>query len=336
MAAAHIGYAEGSMTLRSAIAALLADAADVCLARSILGTDDALAIASRVEAYVAATLGVRVAGCASFTQSVGAVFVLDLADGRRVVLKAHAHAHRGLDAAYAAQDQLARAGYPCARVLVPPRPWPGGVAAVMAYLDAPVADDPHAPATRRALAAGLARITELCRDIDAADLPHVTPMPGALYPPAHNALFDLAAPGGEWIDARARAARAVLDATAARPVITHGDFSAANVRVCRGDVVAVFDLDSLEVIDEAVAVARTAVHFTYTGEPPWTWPSREQARAFVEDYERARGIRLDRARLDAAAIYALAYTARCEHSIAPAPAPMAALLSTAPDAFLSG
>jgi hypothetical protein len=323
------------MMLRAAIAALLADPADVRLARSILGSHDVESIASRVEAFVATTLGARVAGCAAFTQSVGAVFVLDLVDRRRVVLKAHALPHHGLAAAYAAQDQLARAGYPCARVLVPPRPWPGGVAALMSYLDAPAADDPHAPSTRFALAAGLARITKLCRDVDATHLPHVTPVPDALFPPAHNALFDLAAPGGEWIDARARAARAVLDSTVATPVTTHGDFSAANVRVSGGAIAAVFDLDSLEVVDEAIAVARAAVHFTYTGDAPWTWPSREQARGFVDDYERERGIRLDRARLDAAAIYALAYTARCEHSIAAADAPMAALLASAPDAYLS-
>ncbi|HET9991769.1 MAG TPA: hypothetical protein VFQ65_24740, partial [Kofleriaceae bacterium] len=64
-------------------------------------------------------------------------------------------------------------------------------------------------------------------------------------------------------------------------------------------------------------------------------PSREQARAFVAAYEVARGRpfeRAERTRLDAAAIYALAYTARCEHGHA-RPGAMSAALAAAPDRY---
>jgi hypothetical protein len=166
-----------------------------------------------------------------------------------------------------------------------------------------------------------------------------SPLPaGALFPPPHNALFDLAAPGGEWIDARARAARAVLDAIPERPVVIHTDVSAANVRISDGAVVAVFDADSMARVDEMRALAGAAVHFTYTGEPGSTLPTRAEASAFVADYLRARGRPLDaaeRARLDAAAIHAIAYTARCEHTRSDGARAMAAVLRAAPDAFFT-
>jgi hypothetical protein len=103
-------------------------------------------------------------------------------------------------------------------------------------------------------------------------------------------------------------------------------------------VVAVFDMDSMARIDEMRALAGAAVHFTYTGGPASTLPTRDEAAAFVADYLRARGRPLDaqeRARLDAAAVYAMAYTARCEHAGTPGGGPMCAALRTAPDSFFS-
>jgi hypothetical protein len=320
-------------TLREAIAAGLADPGDVVLARAILGGTDVAGIAGEVERFVGAELGARVAGCPLFAESVGAVFVLDLDDGRRVVLKAHPAGE--LTAVYRAQQHLADAGFPCARVLVGPRPWPAGVAAIMSYLEAPPAGDAHLPATRRALAGMLWRSAELAAGFDDAALAGVTLPAGAVFPPAHNALFDLAAPGGEWIDARARAARAVLDTIPERPLVIHTDVSAANVRVADGVVVAVFDMDSVARVDEMRALAGAAVDFTYTGEPGATLPTRHEASEFVADYLRARGHPLDaaeRARLDAAAIYAMAYTARCEHALGGGAMCMA--LRSAPDAYV--
>jgi hypothetical protein len=86
----------------------------------------------------------------------------------------------------------------------------------------------------------------------------------------------------------ARAARAVLDEVAPVPVVMHTDFSCANVHVVDGAIAAVFDMDSVAWIDEARCVASVAVHFTYTGDT-WQWPSRDETRAFVAEYEAARG-----------------------------------------------
>ena len=84
-------------------------------------------------------MGSPVRGCSLFTQSVGAVFLLALADGREVALKVHPPAEgrwRGLDAdalraVYAAQAELAAAGVRCAQVVRPPAPFGSNAAAIM-------------------------------------------------------------------------------------------------------------------------------------------------------------------------------------------------------------
>jgi hypothetical protein len=111
----------------------------------------------------------------------------------------------------------------------------------------------------------------------------------------------------------------VLDAASAKPVLAHTDLSAANVRASEDCITSIYDMDSIALVDEMRLLAGMAVHFTYTGaDDGWDWPTREEGRALVADYERARGRSLDRSereRLDADAVYALAYTARCEHAL---------------------
>jgi aminoglycoside phosphotransferase (APT) family kinase protein len=312
-------------SLRARIAQLLLDPADQALATSILGTVDVGTIAARIEAFCEQELGAPVQRCELFSQSVGAVFVL-VVDGRRVVLKAHTLGAgrmgspltlESLRAVYQVQDVLARQGFACARVLRAPQPWPGGAAAVMSFVDGAGAD-PQLPAVRTAMATLAAElVAALAAHRDRPQLPRHE-LPSTLWPRPHNVLFDLQAPGGAWIDDRAREARALLGESPAPPVLAHTDLSASNVRTDGTRITALYDMDSVAVTDEMRMLAGTAVHFTYTGgEDGWAWPTRDQARAFVADYERARGRPLDRSerrRLDAAAIYALAYTARCEHA----------------------
>ncbi len=335
-------------TLRDAIAALLEDPADVVLAQTILGTVDPSTIAAAVEEHVAHHLGRRVVGCLLFTQSVGAVFVLDLDDGDRVVLKAHAlgtdTAWRGvasideLGVAYAAQRELADHGIPCARVIREPAPFgSSGAVAIMSYLPAPRVADPHVPEVRDAMAAMLARITAVGAGLRCAPALPVDVLPPTVFKKPHNALFDFTRPEGAWIDERARAVRHILDADE-RPIVMHSDFSCANVRVVGSEVVAVYDADSVLRIDEMRTLASIAVHYTYAGDPPWRLPDRAEAAAFVAAYVAARGRALDpteRRRLDAGAIYALAYTARCEVGGRGA-GQTAARLATAPDDYLTG
>lgn len=309
--------------LRDAIAALLEDPQDQALARSILRTADASVIAERVSTFVAAQLGRAIAGCPLFIQSVGAVFGLDLDDGRRVVVKVHLLGEhlRGfrtldeLDAVYAAQAELHAAGFPCAAVIIPPRPFDAGsAAAIMIWLEPGKPDEAGAPSTRRAMAAMLAQSVELGARLTAAAadrLPRATLPADRVFPEPHNVLFDFTRPEGAWIDERARRAREILDEPAPL-VVMHTDASCANIHVVAGAVAAVYDLDSVAWIDEHRCVASAAVHFTYTGGPGSRWPTHDEALAFIADYEARRRRALDRRRLDAAMIYAMAYTARCE------------------------
>jgi hypothetical protein len=315
--------------MRDAIAARLEDPEDVILARDILGTADPDEIAAQVRAFVPGAVA-----CTLFTQSVGAVFVLDR-DGERVVLKVHRFGpglrdfedEREIEAVYAAQAALAGAGVPCARVLQPPRRFsPGRVGVVMSFIDAPPMDDPHT--TGPVLAAEAARLSLL---LEGHHLPSRTRLPPTLFATPHNALFDFTRAAGEWIDERAARARRVLDQSIA-PTPMHTDFSCANVRVVGGRVAAIYDMDSVCIADEVRTVASMAVHFTYTGDGPWTWPTRDESLGFVAAYESARDTKLDRVLLNAAAIYAMSYTARCEHS-RPGPQPMCSALAAAHDDY---
>ena len=214
----------------------------------------------------------------------------------------------------------------------------------MTYLEGSGGADPHQPEVRRAMADSCAELVRLIADQRTQpDLPLSRLPEGQLWPRPHNVLFDLELPGADWIDGRARAARAVLDAGIYPLTLIHTDISAANVRVRDGSVAAVYDMDSVALADEVRVVASMAVHHTYTGEEGrWTWPSREEACAFVADYERARGAPFspaERARMDAAAIYALGYTARAEHSGDPQGEKMDGslrqILSWAPDRYFN-
>jgi Ser/Thr protein kinase RdoA (MazF antagonist) len=305
------------------IASLLEDPLDVTLARSIFGTEDAGAIAARVERYCRERLGAEVAGCELFSQSVGAVFVLTLAGGARVVLKVHGSnqtrlgttwSPAALRAVYGVQAALAQGGFPCADVLHPPVDWENGMVAAMTYLDGSEAEDPHHPAVRRLMAEVVAELVRRLEPLrDTPDLPASRrPTDAVLWKP-HNALFTMDWPGGGWIDDRAREARAVLDADIPPPTLVHTDISGANVRVRDGRVRAVYDMDSVALGDELSVLASIAVHYSCTGDPGGSWPSREEAAAFVADYERVRARPFsgaERERLDAGAIYAMAYTAR--------------------------
>ena len=335
-------------TLPDRVAALLEDPLDVKLARSIFGTASVPAITSRVKAYCREQFGHGVASCELFTQSVGAVFVLRLDDGERVVLKVHdvdesrwgsAPSFESLTAVYAIQAELARSGFPCAHVLRPPIRGERGAVVAMSYIEGRRADDPHLPAVRRAMAETCAALVrQLFAFRSTPGVPARRLPADRLWPSPHNVLFDLSAPGGEWIDARARAARKILDARPPTFILAHTDVSGANTRVVSGRVVAMYDMDSIALVDEARALASIAVHHTYTPDRGrWVWPSRAQARAFLADYERARGTPFsppERERLDAGAIYALAYTARAELSLHPAQRDeegMRARLRQAPD-----
>jgi hypothetical protein len=311
----------------------LSDPEDRLLARSILGTDDGAAILARLDAHCRAAMGGAGVASVDFVEiSTGAAFGLTLGDGRRVFLKAWSPATPAalLRDAHTVQAFLAARGYPCAGVLVGPRPFGAGHAAIHEYRHDGDRADANDSSVRRGMAAALARLVELAAPLrDLKGLPRWMPR-RALWHAPHNALFDFEATrhGTAWIERIAKASRKILLSAEGPAVIGHCDWSARNMRFgCGGEVSVVYDWDSLAIDPEAAFVGKSAIAFpmTWYGEPK-PYPSPEAAAAFVRDYEMARGRRFgvgERVVVAAAATYALTYTARCEHARDPAGEPAA-------------
>ena len=154
-------------------------------------------------------------------------------------------------------------------------------------------------------------------------LHHPTAMPAdALYPPPHSARFDFeaTAAGAEWIDAYARRARVALANGDLGPaVLVHGDWRIENVNVSGGEVVAIYDWDSVCIEPELFAVATSSVTFCVDWSRPVGehFPTNAEIRAFIGEYEAARGAPFSdahRGLLAARIVYGLCYGARCEHA----------------------
>lgn len=176
--------------------------------RSMYGTADPLEIAGLVNALCDAGLGAGVAAGLFYASSQGGVCGLVLADGRRVVVKAHAPpwTRPTLAAVVHVQRCLSARGFPCPRPLLGPTQLGQGYATIEELMDDGAHGDGHRPAVRRALAHTLARLVDAARDLrDTAGLRPGTLTalpPGALWPTPHSPIFDLAATaqGGGWID----------------------------------------------------------------------------------------------------------------------------------------
>jgi hypothetical protein len=296
--------------------------------RSILGAADPVEVRRYLDAFCQERLGSRVEEILSFNLSVGATFGLLLENGRRVFLKAHPpeRPEEYLWAVHRVQAHLYSRGFPAPRPLAGPAPFGIGLATVDEFVDAGEPPDGHDPQVRKLAARTLALQIALAGEVeDLRGLEQGWPWPaaGELWPPPHNALFDFDATskGAAWIDDTAARAREVVDGFDGRIVVGHTDWSVDHLRVADGEIRIVYDWDSLRPEKEVVVVGIAASNFTSTwrlGVP--NPPSPEETWLFVEDYEGARGEPFsgaEREALAAAAIYAVAYIARCEHAIDP-------------------
>ena len=138
----------------------------------------------------------------------------------------------------------------------------------------------------------------------------------------HSARFDFeaTAAGAEWIDAYARRARAALASGDCGPeVLVHGDWRIENVNVAAGEVVAIYDWDSVCIEPELFSVATSAITFCVDWLRPVGehFPTNAEIGAFIGEYEAARGAPFSdphRDLLAARMVYGLSYGARCEHA----------------------
>lgn len=248
--------------------------------------------------------------------SVGVVAGLVLADGRRVVAKAHRPnvPLAYLEASTAVQRTLADAGLPVPRPLAAPQRFGHGHATIEELLDVGERRDGHDPAVRTAMARLLARVVECAPPVDGLGTGTLGER-AELWPEPHSKLFDFEATrdGTEWIDEFASRARSL---PVGDPVVGHGDWSVKHFRFVGDEVSAVYDWDSLVYADEPRIVGQAAATYTATWYLPVTvLATPDEARAFVAEYEEARGrgfTPTERRRLAHTAAYVVAYGARCE------------------------
>lgn len=288
------------------------------------GSTDPKEIAASLALLVSAATGESVADGLWYAASIDVVAGAVLSDGRPVIVRAY---QRDVDVSFIAgvvrvQEHLAQAGFPCAVPLSGALEAEGLVGRVESMLVDP-GPRRFDLAEMAGSAQGLARLVTLADHVDSAGLeanPMSLPAVG-LYPKPHSPVsdFEATADGAQWIDDIAAEARARM--TDGEVVISHGDWSARNVRLDGRGLVCAFDWESLQVGPEPMALGIAAATWRALGKEgePLAPPSSE-VRKYVEEYERARGQRFSveaRRSAHAAAVYCLAYTARCEHALRP-------------------
>lgn len=322
-------------TLTNLIATTISPWENPFVERAVFGTADPAQIATSIDIFCRDELSSPVAEGLFYESSQGAVSGLRLQDGREVVVKAHppGQSLAFLHAVYEVQRRLAQRGYPCPCPLLPPRPLARGHAMTEELVDSGNYVDAHHPPIRRLMAAHLATLVCLTRDL--TTLPGLRPgllshwQPGKLWPPPHSAIFNFEATtaGSEWIDELARKAKETLlrASNASQPIIGHTDWSVKHFRFKDDKVCVIYDWDSIALEQETIIVGDAARGFTMTWNldtPVPLAPAAEEARAFVAEYEAARGKAFtgeERVIMSAAATYAMAYSARCEHCLDPNP-----------------
>jgi hypothetical protein len=302
---------------------ILADPSDQALARSIFGTHDPTEIESLILDW-SARQGFRQGSVASLELSVGAGVTLALPDGSKRFIKVWGDRAdpRALAAQAELQRRMAAGGYPSPAVLSSVTPLGPGWAVAMQYDRSGVATDTRLEGVARLMAFGLAQlIREASAFSDLTNLPtRVLPREGAIWPTPHNVLFDFekTRAGAEWIDDIARNALDTMRRAGSSLVVGHHDWSAKNMRMQPDAIAVVYDWDATFLDRETFFLGTAAAHFPVTWELPVPeTPTLREMIAFVRDHEQARSLAFTRAELaevEAAATYARAYKARCEHA----------------------
>jgi hypothetical protein len=293
--------------------------------QAVFRTTQAEVVADRLEAFAGEALGSPVGEAQFYVSSAGCVAGVALHDGRRVVIKAYQSqwGRPFLSAVRRVQARLAAAGFPCSRPIF----GPGSAGPALATVEELVPDPGMRTFTHSEMvlsAQGLAGQVELCRGLSEPALRDHHPLsaaPDDLYPQPHNPIFDfsLRAEDARWIDQLAEAAKAAKSVDDSPHTVIHTDWSARNVRIENGKFVVAYDWDSLAEATESIAVGQAAATWRSTGEPgdPIA-PGPDEVRAYLSAYESVAGHSFTDEQRQAglaAALWVLAYTARCEHAL---------------------
>lgn len=297
------------------------------------GTDCAEQIAEIVNEFCRAHLGSKLRGYLFYRSGIGSTHGIQLEDGRDVVIKVRPPAETNpylsfdrtlLESICRVMKWLTDRGYPCPKPILGSTSLAKGLATVEEFLDRSEHGNGFEHECRKLIATGLAELIRLLRSFEGeVSCLKYFQRSESLYPQPHSKLFDFekTAAGAGWIDnfaERARQAEAHED----KPVLGHGDWRVEHLGFREGKIVATYDWDSLAFCTETELVGVSAHGFTadWTLEAVRRIPTADDIRAYVADYERARGqpfSALERKSLFAHCVYCIAYSARCAHSFEP-------------------
>ncbi len=332
------------MELIEAINARRAALDDAVVEQSIFGTSESASIAKWVRGFCEEHLGCGVANARFYRVSVACVFGLDLMDGRSVVVKAQrgTRSRDYLSACFEVRRLLVRRNYPCPAPIGEPvrasfRREDGEVAPFFTAEDLVERGEPgdgHEPGVRSAMTDALAQLILGAAPLSAPErlgrawflgLPE-----GRVFPRPHSPIFQFERDNksAEWIIHLAAEAREIglkraplLHGHCER-VVGHFDFRVEHLRFEQGRIVTSFDWDSLHYEFAAVLIGSLAPHFTadWQRSSIERAPSLNEMKQFVRSFETSMGrsfSALEMEVLSAASVFAMAYTARCNHASSP-------------------
>jgi hypothetical protein len=314
--------------LAALVAADMATYADPAVQRVVLGEVAPRSIARLFVDWVHEHLGATPVECWLWAVSVGCVAGFQLADGSKVVVKAHPadRSEASLRSMQAVQRAAAGLGVPAPRPLSDPQPLGLSLATAEAALLEGRHPNLRMPADRQTAARGFVELIEALQGVPddlAATRPASARSVAGVYPMPHSPLFNFetTGQGAEWIDELAREAKTTMDRLDAEAVLAHMDWRAENLRVGtqRPGIVAIYDFDAIRHEREAIAVGEVAAHHAID----WTDPDGPYFAPGTECIDFARIIEAERNRrfngdewavIRAGIVYAWCYRARCEHA----------------------
>jgi hypothetical protein len=314
----------------------LTDPENQILVQSIFGTVDPAALVQLIQQACALYSKHDITICEFWEVSVSFTVGLQLANSERIVVKFRSPENMTLATLQAIcqiQQEFAAHGFPAPKILLMPIQTASCFVSIEQLLDVGVNGDAHDLEIRQAMAAGLAQQIQLTqaltREANLTSLPRSRFHPTQLWEKPHSALFDFeqTAAGAAWIDEIAAQSQQVLRTYEAPLLIGHMDWSVKNMRFQNHRLSTVYDWDSLRRENELVILGNAAKGFLTT----WyldvnVVPTPAESERFIRDYEAARTIPFtaaERQVIQAALLYSMAYTARCEHALDPAGAKLA-------------
>lgn len=290
--------------------------------RAVFGSVTSEEIRALLDDYTRRQLGSGIARIRFRAGRIDAVWGVDLADGRAVVIKIHRPPAdvEALRATADAKRLLVASHFPCPTPLSGPDDIDRRVVTAETLIVGSVPDGRDA-ATRRLLADGLARHIQLLRGRPdlvrrAGPGPSWCHYQSGPWPVPHDTLLDFSttAPGYEWLDQFGRRAsdQILANRDGAPVVVGHADWYAGNTVVSDGALVGTYDWE-LVADTEAVIAGFAAACYAQRQTSAGGLSAPEDVADFMRDYESARAEPLseaERRTAAGAAAWICAFTAR--------------------------